>query len=886
MSGEPIDVERLQKERDYYNRKVDELAGENLKLDYLAAGLRHELGQKRKGFALLAELQQSIGAHQQISSIFEITMSAINATLGMDKTVVLTSTQEEHHFRPAQWLGFHEEAAEQLAGIVLDFPADFAGGRGLLLVNRATAKTPLIEQIGVLFEMPFFICLPVMGENGPIALLLSGRLKEARPFYPPLDQGDVDTFSAIAGLISASVRNMRVAVLEEMDRLKTDFFANISHEFRTPIALTLGPLEQILAGRRGPMPEFLRGPLHMMARNQERLLVLVNQILDLAKLEAGGMQLRAAPMPNLNAFVSERTRQFQAAAKERGLMLRLSLDFAADGADLYVDREKLDKLLFNLLSNAVKFTQQGAIDVSTEIVDGAIRLSVADTGIGIKEDQLPHVFDRFRQADGSVSREYAGTGIGLAIVKENARLHGGDVAVHSQYGKGTTFRVTIPLGKAHLNPSWVTEATEDEPAALVGGETTSAAMIQVPRFRVVEEGAADRSDVAEINRAAAAARDAERQTILYAEDNADLRQHVRELLAPAYNVFLAVDGRDALQRTREYRPDLVLSDVMMPGLGGRELLRELRADPSLHDIPVLFLTARAGTDAMVESLDSGADDYLQKPFNEAELLARVRNVMRAHARERELKQLNHRLETATRHKSEFLANMSHELRTPLNAIIGFTRIVQRRTRDYIPEKQAENLEKVLISGEHLLALINDILDLSKIEAGRIEVQPSRFQLPPVLDLCVETVEPLIKGERLRLSKRIESDLPALLTDQERLKQILINLLSNAVKFTEGGSVTVTARHVPADNGDTGDGQVAIAVADTGIGIPAEKHELIFEEFRQVDNSTTRAYSGTGLGLSISRRLARLMGGEITVASIPGRGSTFTVTLPVRYEAQP
>ena len=233
-------------------------------------------------------------------------------------------------------------------------------------------------------------------------------------------------------------------------------------------------------------------------------------------------------------------------------------------------------------------------------------------------------------------------------------------------------------------------------------------------------------------------------------------------------------------------------------------------------------------------------------------------------------------ELATQAKSDFLANMSHELRTPMNAIIGFTRLVMRRSKDALPARQYENLDKILISAEHLLALINDILDLSKIEAGRLDIHPADVALEPLVDVCLRTVEPMVKSERLRLVKEIEGDTPPLFTDEDKLKQILINLLSNAVKFTEEGIVTVSARRR--------DGEIAIAVADTGVGIAEESLGLIFEEFRQVDSSATRQYGGTGLGLPISRHLARLLGGDITVESAVGVGSTFTVAIPVRYAA--
>jgi signal transduction histidine kinase len=247
-------------------------------------------------------------------------------------------------------------------------------------------------------------------------------------------------------------------------------------------------------------------------------------------------------------------------------------------------------------------------------------------------------------------------------------------------------------------------------------------------------------------------------------------------------------------------------------------------------------------------------------------------------RTRALQEANRQLEAASRHKSEFLANMSHELRTPMNAIIGFTRLVMRRSRDVLAPRQYENLEKILVSAEHLLSLINDVLDLAKVEAGRTEVYPVEFVLAPMLAECLHTVEPLLKSEQVRLVQKADTDLPTLYTDRDKVKQILMNLLSNAVKFTHTGTITLTAC--------SHKGKLSIAVADTGIGIPEEALQHIFEEFRQVDSSTTREYGGTGLGLAISQQFARLMGGDIAVQSTIGVGSTFTLTLPQRYTTPP
>jgi signal transduction histidine kinase/CheY-like chemotaxis protein len=233
-------------------------------------------------------------------------------------------------------------------------------------------------------------------------------------------------------------------------------------------------------------------------------------------------------------------------------------------------------------------------------------------------------------------------------------------------------------------------------------------------------------------------------------------------------------------------------------------------------------------------------------------------------------------EEASQTKSAFLASMSHELRTPLNAIIGFTRLVMRRAKDTLPVRQYENLEKILVSGEHLLSLINSILDLSKIEAGRMEVKRRPVALRPLLELCLETVGPLVRGDAVELIGELEAAPPMLVSDEGKLKQIIINLLSNAAKFTETGSIALKASER--------DGTVEIRVRDTGIGIPADKLEAIFEEFCQVDGASAPAQSGTGLGLAVSRRLARLLGGEITVASEIERGSTFTLTLPLHQQS--
>ena len=331
---------------------------------------------------------------------------------------------------------------------------------------------------------------------------------------------------------------------------------------------------------------------------------------------------------------------------------------------------------------------------------------------------------------------------------------------------------------------------------------------------------------------------------------------------------------------QEYRDSPFLEAVQEAGIRSYVAV-PLKAHRMI--IGVLFVTSRTPSQFREEDqqLLNALADQAAIAIENAKLYQQVSRhaedlQVKVEVRTRELQEANRRLEEASRHKSEFLANMSHELRTPLNAIIGFTRLVMRRSKEILPEKQYENLDKILISADHLLALINDILDLSKIVAGRAEVQPVSFELEALVDLCLRTVEPMVKSERLSLKKAMEAGLPPLFTDHDKLKQVIINLLGNAIKFTEAGTITVATQRR--------DGHVEIAVADSGIGIPEDKLELIFEEFRQVDSSATRKYSGTGLGLSISRRLTRLLGGDITVKSTVGVGSTFTITIPLDYDA--
>ena len=859
----------LTQELAYYKRQIDKVAGQNLKLEYAISGLRHQLRQKQQGFALLAELQHSIGAQKRISAIFETAIGALNSALGMDRTVVLMPTEREHAYRPGRWVGFLSQHPQQFASLEFEFPPGFANDKGLLIVTGKTSSTPLIERLREAFGLPYFICIPVIAHGAPIGLLLSGRLKEVQPLYPPLDQGDADTFHAIAGLISASVQNMRISVLEEMDRLKTEFFANISHEFRTPITLTLGPLEQLLTGRYGEVPGPVRDQLNVMHRNQQRLLELISQILDLAKLEAGRMELRCAPMPEINRFIEQRASQFGSAAGLSGVELRLALDNRLDGTDLYADREKLDRLLVNLLSNAVKFTRTGWIEVRTERAGDEFRLTVADTGVGIAPDELPHIFDRFRQAAGGAAREYAGTGIGLALVKEIAALHGGKVTAHSQPSKGSVFRVTIPFGSSHLSPASVLEF----PAADAGGDP-----VPSTGFLALDE-AAPRYDVEEANAATEAAFDGTRRTILYAEDNADLRAHVRDLLATDYNVFVAADGRAALEQLQARPFDLLVTDLMMPRASGRDLVQAVREDDALGAVPILVLTARTAVDAQIDSLDAGADDYIAKPFDASEFRARIRSLLRIkdyqdtiRAQADELSQWNRTLNDRVRQQVQQIEGLRAELEAQLREVqASRSRIVQAA------DDARRRLERDLHDGaQQRLATAGLMLRSAQAQLGAT-ADPALAQ---TLEQAVEELTAGL-GDLRTLARGLH---PAILTDAGLVPALqaltdrspvpvklaapslgrLPGLVETAVYFVVSEALNNVVKHAGATAAqvtlDHADGKLIVTITDDGAG---------------------GAIVGAGSGLrGLADRVAAL-GGRLKLDSPVRHGTRLRAELPSR-----
>jgi PAS domain S-box-containing protein len=405
--------------------------------------------------------------------------------------------------------------------------------------------------------------------------------------------------------------------LAKLDELKTQFFANISHEFRTPLTLMLGPALDALADTDQPLGARQRERVSTLQRNGLRLLKLVTALLDFSRLEAGRMQALYEPI-DLATLTIDLAGSFRAAMEKAGL--RFVVDCPPLGEPVFVDRDMWEKIVLNLLSNAFKFTLEGEVEVKLGKVDGLVELVVRDTGTGLREADLPNVFDRFHRVEGARGRSHEGSGIGLALVQELAKLHGGSVRVESEFGEGSAFVVSIPLGAAHLPADHIGAARSLASTAVGATAYVEEALRWLPPDDEVLPSEP------EPPRAAAGAKPGGGRgaRVLVADDNADMRDYLRRLLAGAgYQVEPVSDGNAALSAVRRSPPDLVVSDVMMPELDGFALLRQIRADPGTAGVPVLLLSARAGEAATVEGLESGADDYLVKPFTARELLARV-----------------------------------------------------------------------------------------------------------------------------------------------------------------------------------------------------------------------------------------------------------------------
>jgi signal transduction histidine kinase/CheY-like chemotaxis protein len=456
------------------------------------------------------------------------------------------------------------------------------------------------------------------GETGRAGVLVVG-LSPVRLFddnyrgFPSLVAGQIA--ASIASAQAYEEERRRTEALAELDRAKTTFFSNVSHEFRTPLTLMMGPIEDVLndASSTAVAPVH-RGRLETAHRNTLRVLRLVNSLLDFSRIEAGLIDASFQPT-DLARLTAELASNFQSAVEKAGLVLRI--DCRQLSQPVYTDHGMWEKIVLNLLSNAFKFTFEGqiAIELRNSFDQRSAELRVSDTGVGIPSAELSRLFERFHRIEGQRSRSFEGSGIGLALVQELVKLHGGAIHAVSDVGKGTTFTFSVPYGTHHLSADRIGKEQARFSTSMRAGSFVEEALRWLPPTEAASETGGRFDDTPELM--------FQGQTdgahILVADDNADMRNYISRLLRPRWEVETASDGLDALAAIRVKKPDLILSDVMMPRLDGFGLLREIRHDHDLRDIPVIILSARAGEEARVEGLDGGADDYLTKPSPRASL---------------------------------------------------------------------------------------------------------------------------------------------------------------------------------------------------------------------------------------------------------------------------
>jgi signal transduction histidine kinase len=783
---------------------------------------------------------------------------------------------------PAPYLGFYPAVvvSAALGGVGPGLVATFAS---LLLVN-VVFGTFNIHDHGAMARQVIWVVASV-GVSLLAGLQRSASLRVRRQ-AGELRRWNEDLEARVrqrTAEIQEANRRLRDAneKLAELDHAKTAFFSNVSHEFRTPLTLMLGPLEETLARTDGPTPAD-RNALVVVHRNALRLLRLVNTLLDFARIEAGRIQALYEPT-DLALLTAELASNFHSAIERAGLTL--TVDCPPLPQPVYVDRDMWEKIVLNLLSNAFKFTFEGGITVRLALHDRMAELSIADTGTGIESHELPRLFERFRRIRGAKGRTFEGSGIGLALVAELVKLHAGRVSAESTFGSGSTFTVRLPLGKDHLPPDRIGTGRTLAPTAMGAAPFVEEALRWLPDEAARPTPALDEATPGHPPRPRnTQAQTPSRPRVLLADDNADMRRYLARLLEGAYTVEAVADGNAALAAALADPPDLVLSDVMMPGLDGFALLHAMRNEPGTTAVPFILLSGRAGEESRVEGMEAGADDYLTKPFGARELLARVKAHLelaraRQHASHMEaqfkaearvaetLREQAGHLRQANEELERFAYISAHDLQEPMRQVRAFVQMLKDRYGNTLDGKAAEYFGYVYEGAGRMSDMVQGLLEYSRVRSDDMKREP----VSP--NAAVQTALENLKT-RLDEAQCLVTcdDLPAVKADLAMLVQLFQNLISNAVTYRRAD--VPPAIHVGfRDDGN----ETEFFVRDNGIGIAPQYHERIFQIFQRLH--TRDKYPGTGIGLAICRKIIERHGGRIWVESTPAEGSVFHFTLP-------
>lgn len=654
--------------------------------------------------------------------------------------------------------------------------------------------------------------------------------------------------------------------MKALSQAKSDFFANVSHDLRTPLTLITGPLHDLAAGREPPGGN--NTAFEAMERNARWLLRLINQLLDLSKVEAGGVELKRSSV-DLVSLTRSIVGSFADAAGIRGVEIMLEAPENIEACAL--DPVWIESMLSNLLGNALRFVERGGlIQVRIAEIDDELQIEVQDNGQGIDPEELPNIFERFAQA-GSYRKRRGGAGIGLALVREAARLHGGDVAVQSEPGKGTLFTIALPRVKAEENRETgevevTAEATAGagEKAAVEKPEGEAETRTQTNRGQrrqrlfsetrdeLLEdpseaEGDADRAGPSK-----------EAPLVVLVEDHADTRRYVADVLAEHYRVKAASDGRKGLELAFGLKPDAVVTDIDMPTMDGFELCRALRRNEQTSAVPVVLLTALGDPVNVLRGFEAGADDYVAKPFHGLELLARLR----VHMRLRQMvSDMAHKSRLAL--LGQTAASVAHQMRNPLNAISSGLQSFQSRFAEKVDPATRELLGMMLDCSVRIERITTDLMNVSRVDRAIKD----KWRAADGLSSCVRLIR-----ARLPQNVTLQDDIDDGSVVEGRpgdLNQVFLNLLDNAARAVgENGRIEIKAEQ---DNG-----ALQVTVADSGPGVSDADRERIFQPF-----VTTRAPGeGTGLGLSIAQQVVQQHGGTIEVDRSPLGGALFTVRVPI------
>jgi signal transduction histidine kinase len=655
--------------------------------------------------------------------------------------------------------------------------------------------------------------------------------------------------------------------LMELDRLKSQFFANVSHELRTPLTLILAPVGEIL--QDPAIPASVLDALALVKKNGDRLLRLINDLLEIVRLEEGRLKLEQRLL-HLEEFVPGIADSVRELARQGGLSVEVS--GFAEPLVVCGDESRLEKVLLNLLTNAIKFTPPGGkILVRGWREDETAKIEVADTGIGISPEELPHIFERFRQVDSARNPQSKGLGLGLALSRDLIEEHGGCLTVSSEPERGTSFVISLPAAAADAEP-----AAGDAPPSPEAADPFAAMFREASRSVTAVDPVAD--DLAEVGGGAA--------RVLIVDDEPDMRRFLVHALSGEHTILQAADGEAGLRLASQERPDLLVLDLMLPGMNGLEVCRRLRKDEAARDTKILMLTARIDEASKIEALECGADDFLTKPFSTIEVKTRINNLLEAGRLQRDLRDRNEELqETLSKLRAtesqlvqsekmnalgSLAAGLLHEVNNPLNYTMMALELARQAAT-----KPGGDVREALNDIEEGMNRIGEIVsDLRAFAYPGRAAQHEPFDLREALDTALRFTAYELSGLGVDLSGFEDGRVEGART---QITQVFVNMITNAVRATEP-----IAKDRPASirvSSQANGQRLYVRVWDNGVGIAPHVMPRVLDPFF----TTREVGQGVGLGLSICHTIVRNHGGTIAVDSKPGDWTEFTFHLPLSRE---